>query len=524
MYTPELWPWIFWTASAAVVAGETGGAVRGVKRTVRAVDWFPTSSGFAKRPKLDKDEEVTRYFEMNGLPPLAHPHEKYKLIVERDCYVPVFEAVLERAKSILANGWDTTMHVSGNPGIGKSRFYLYSIFHLLLERDIVSTYRLVINFVENYFLYDSEKEEFVLLDNAEVESLRVDSTVFRLIEGNSTKLTGWKGVSVLFASPGMDGLNDFMKVDSFRFYIPVWTFEELKELNSMLVAPLAESTLLERFDMFGGIPRFIFTDVQVYEKGELMQAISCFSALKVLSYVQNTTVREKDYSHRVLCMVPSEDFRTILHLDFLSKYVAEKIVDKVTDDSIHKISEFFVANSGDDSKTTAVVRGRIYELLCHRYVKRGLVLKFRLIASVSKEVDFEVPADVKVVKFAKLDDIPLDLECIAYCQPSSGTFGALDSFVLNIAAKKCYGLQVTLNKNHGIKHQPLLKFLTWLKQMGIESDGFFFGFMVPKDVADDFPKQAILTSSNNVHKKPGYIAEMKQYVVQLDPFKNYEKK
>jgi hypothetical protein len=65
-------------------------------------------------------------------------------------------------------------------------------------------------------------------------------------------------------------------------------------------------------------------------------------------------------------MVPSEDFRTILHLDFLSKHIAEKTIAKVTDDSIHEISSFFVASLGDDSGSTSVVRGRIYEILCHR--------------------------------------------------------------------------------------------------------------------------------------------------------------
>jgi hypothetical protein len=333
---------------------------------------------------------------MNSLPPLAHSQDKYKLIVERDCYVHVFEAIFERAKSRLANGWGTTMHVSGNPGIGKSRFYLYCIFRFLLERDFVSTYRLVINFFEDYFLYDSVKEEFIRLDKAEVKSLQEDRTVFRLIEANSDQLTGWKGVSVLFASPGVDGLNDFMKLDSFRFYLPVWTFEELNELNSMLVVPLAENSLQERFDMFGGIPRFIFTDAQVDEKEELTQAINSFDALRVLSYVKGKTVQEKDYSHRVMCMVPSEDFRTILHLDFLSKHIAEKIVDKVTDDSIHELSAFYVVNSGDDSGTTAVVRGRIYEMLCHRQLKGGLALKFNLISSNPEEFIVEVPTNVKV--------------------------------------------------------------------------------------------------------------------------------
>jgi hypothetical protein len=83
-------------------------------------------------------------------------------------------------------------------------------------------------------------------------------------------------------------------------------------------------------------------------------------------------------------------------LDFLSKHIAEKIVDKVTDDSIHELSAFYVVNSGDDSGTTAVVRGRIYEMLCHRQLKGGLALKFNLISSNPEEFIVEVPTNVKV--------------------------------------------------------------------------------------------------------------------------------
>ncbi len=116
------------------------------------------------------------------------------------------------------------------------------------------------------------------------------------------------------------------------------------------------------------------------------------------------------------------------------------------------------------------------------------------------EFTLQIPVDVEVLRFTKLDDIPLDIECITYyCQPSLGTFGALDSFILDIAGKKCYGLQMTLNKNHGIKHKPLLKFLTWLETRGINLDGFFYGFMVPKHLAVDFSEQSFLTNKNTVH-------------------------
>jgi hypothetical protein len=66
-------------------------------------------------------------------------------------------------------------------------------------------------------IFSYAKEEFFLLDQSQVKRLRGDITVFRLIEAYSDQMTGWKGVSVLFASPGVDGLNDFMKLDSYRF-------------------------------------------------------------------------------------------------------------------------------------------------------------------------------------------------------------------------------------------------------------------------------------------------------------------
>jgi hypothetical protein len=66
-----------------------------------------------------------------------------------------------------------------------------------------------------------------------------------------------------------------------------------------------------------------------------------------------------------------------------------------------------------------------------------------------------VPADVHVLKNSSLDEVPLDFAPVAYCQPFSGTFGSLDSFILDNVGKKCFGLQMTLNKHHGIKLQPL---------------------------------------------------------------------
>jgi hypothetical protein len=78
-------------------------------------------------------------------------------------------------------------------------------------------------------------------------------------------------------------------------------------------------------------------------------------------------VREEKYTHLVLQMIPSEsDFRAKFHLDFLSKYIAKKIVAKVDKDSLQKVLELTVAHANDNSGSTTVVQDKIYEILYHR--------------------------------------------------------------------------------------------------------------------------------------------------------------
>jgi hypothetical protein len=66
-------------------------------------------------------------------------------------------------------------------------------------------------------------------------------------------------------------------------------------------------------------------------------------------------------------MVPSNsDFRAAYYLDFLSKDIAERAVNKVKADSLKRLSEFAIPQSNDDSGSSCTLQGRIYEILCHR--------------------------------------------------------------------------------------------------------------------------------------------------------------
>ncbi|KAF4034770.1 hypothetical protein GN244_ATG13221 [Phytophthora infestans] len=129
--------------------------------------------------------------------------------------------------------------------------------------------------------------------------------------------------------------------------------------------------------------------------------------------LKNDAVREKDYSHCVLEMFPTQaDFR------------AHFVIGKVHGESLGRVSEYAVVHDVDDSGSMAVVRGKVYELLCHKWfsVHMQRTLHFRSLCSATLHW--------------------------TYNWPTSKTFGALGALIWD-GHSKCDGLQMTLNAYHG---------------------------------------------------------------------------
>lgn len=150
------------------------------------------------------------------------------------------------------------------------------------------------------------------------------------------------------------------------------------ELNAILSTTLNNESpildndeLLKRFQRFGGIPRHIYSDKQDDEWGISTQAINSFAASEILSYIMDNNVRPEMYSHRVLCMVPEEETFRLKHLDFVSQDVTDMVMKKISEDNVKKLWVFLKELSEDDSNFTSVLRGKTFEVLCHKHVKEG---------------------------------------------------------------------------------------------------------------------------------------------------------
>ncbi|KAI9987898.1 hypothetical protein PInf_024153 [Phytophthora infestans] len=288
-----------------------------------------------------------KYFDMADFPPLVNSADRFKRIIVREMYEVIFNGVVENVRDCLETQRAGLVVVTGNPGAGKSRFYLYCAFQLIkAQLEAVRSlppFDLVLNCEECYFLYEADQQAFRFLEQEEISMLSFQKNVLRLIDGSSNNLKHWRGVSVLFSSSkDATKCRDCCPI----FVLPAWTLEELEECNALLPDDLMlqEEELEARFYKYGGIVRSIFAKDQEGEDALQLSAIGSFDALTVVKYAQtHRVVTEEDEIHRVLKMVPcSDSFRDGSNLAFVSDYVGKRLIDKAEGDDLAKLSAFAV--------------------------------------------------------------------------------------------------------------------------------------------------------------------------------------
>uniref|UniRef100_K3X6R2 Uncharacterized protein n=1 Tax=Globisporangium ultimum (strain ATCC 200006 / CBS 805.95 / DAOM BR144) TaxID=431595 RepID=K3X6R2_GLOUD len=152
----------------------------------------------------------------------------YNKIMEREAYVVIFSELMDKVNQYLEERWNANVIVTGTEGAGLSRFYHHDKVKSLPSFD------LVLNSRNEYHKYCASTKEFTLLAVDEANDISLKHRVIRLIEGDSSKLLGWRGVSILFAAEGLPSMHRYAKVDPYTYILPVWTLDELRALNSLL--------------------------------------------------------------------------------------------------------------------------------------------------------------------------------------------------------------------------------------------------------------------------------------------------
>ena len=528
------------------------------KRSYKVSNWFP--EGFRKKRRVNHGDEMResvikrkrkiRFIEMRDFPPMVNEKPEYKRVYERPCYVDLFGELVK----LIEEGRFNAM-VTGNPGIGKSYFYLYVIFRFIKEPSLLGNWRLVINSGDEFLILIGDTFLAILPDE-----IRRKEDILRLVDGKTAagELTGWKGSAVLFASPSNaspeNKPSEFMKgYEPHYFFMPVWNDEELKEVNELLDPHLqqSESELMGKVELAGPIPRFVLSKKMTLHKllKDINHELNTANISKLLQFIPGKSGGDDHYSHHLLKMIPmdfSPTVRSDFCLDFLSREISRLALIEAHEQVVAEFKKFALENNDSDS---AKFRGNIYEYLIHRRFKTARLPNSLKGKHLGDKSAFEIPLpkkpkediplpkkpkktiplrnkpqkkiplneEIKVESaFRKLEDIEIVPGQPLYAFPSSKTQGAYDSFLWN-GVDTCSLFQITIAKDHSIVNQPVKSFLDWIERFDIAHLDVNFVLIVPTEtMVDQWNQPQKLVKSN----KDGYLNEhcmvkINQYIVSL---------
>ncbi|ETL96413.1 hypothetical protein L917_06092 [Phytophthora nicotianae] len=145
--------------------------------------------------------------------------------------------------------------VTGNPGIGKSNFYLYYIRELT-SSGLFDDSLLVLNYEDEYLQCCWITLTFYDMTNDEVYNARKFLKAVRLIEGGSNDMRSWRWVSIAFVHPDWKKFGN----NAYRYTLPLWNKQELIQFNNLLdeSEKLSEEELMNQCDEVGELAVRVF--------------------------------------------------------------------------------------------------------------------------------------------------------------------------------------------------------------------------------------------------------------------------
>lgn len=337
--------------------------------------------------------------------------------------------------------------MTGNPGVGKSMFYRYCVWRATQGIDHLPSARFVANAGDEFQRYNSVTKSFTSLSADQLRELKKCANVVRFVDGKSTELVGWCGVTILFASLGPDFVQDFRN-EGAAFIVPHWSLDDLETFNQPLDADarLTNEVLLDRWHKFGGVPKFVFgrRGVDQHFAALIDDTIAENDASRVLWHGNRRQLLKSTYSmHFLLQMVPStSDCHAVFRVEFSSMYVAQLVIVKAGMDDMWELVSFVKQHRDDPSN--GVARRDLNVMMCHRclVLQGGLSLRLQLLTDTD-DLELSIPSGLATVDFDSFGDVMLPPTQLTYYRRRPSVLSSIDALFVD-DQRVCYCLQFAL--------------------------------------------------------------------------------
>ena len=403
-------------------------------------------------------------------------NSEIKFMYVRQAYRDLHEKIASHAQNHII--------ITGTPGIGKSFFALYELYKAVTEDKVVVFQHLPAHLI--YVFANNEGLSAPLIGDCE-EWLSSEDTVYLYDAGTNISPNHMlrKAKIRVFSSPNNQNYSEIWKTtSSLKFYMPVWSWPEIEclERKSEVNMDIVE----KMYDIFGGVPRHLFhisADKRDQVVWDLDSKCAQIEVTDILKNIEESTATE---CHRIF-HYNTDDNYTKSGTDFASPYVEEKIYESLSKQKEENLYRFLLKSAA--TPDVAVIRGKMFERLCHRLLPQGGEFTIRKLGMTNG-----TPTDLQKRTSTSFHDLS-ELKPDHYMVPSSKRFPSVDAIV-----PPDIGYQMTVSKHHPLNVNGINDVMD---ACGCRSLRLYF--VIPKDIFDDFPMQG--------YKKGTLHAAVEQYAL-----------
>uniref|UniRef100_A0AAV1TTW0 Crinkler effector protein N-terminal domain-containing protein n=1 Tax=Peronospora matthiolae TaxID=2874970 RepID=A0AAV1TTW0_9STRA len=422
--------------------------------------------------------------------------EKYgSCMYVRHCYPQLWNVCLGALKRPEIHN----LVILGNPGIGKTFFGYFILLHLARRNETV-VFEPARG--EDRFLFCGGTA--VAGSNTDYKDVLNQSETFYVVDAIAP--INYAAKTILLTSPRPKVWKAFHKDHCKRFYMPVWTEQEILQCRELMYSDRPLECVMECYRRWGGVARYVLCFAMDQDQQDLLvEAIDEVNLEAIVNSNGKMSANDMMISHRILHFRVKDDFTNEggRLLAFLS--------------SCSNIGSF------------AVVYGLLFESYVHSILPRGGRFRVRRLTEGSeKKAAGGEKGDSKITRVTTDEDIEEVVlqerevtvfegnarvtadDPPTYLLPASGNFESVDAMGTPNEL-----FQMTCAKVHPCKRQGLRRVLDML---GDPAEPRLY-FVVPADVFGDFEFQNYQKSRRKKAKDTldtdDNLKELKQYVMEI---------
>ena len=405
--------------------------------------------------------------------------------------------------------------ITGNPGIGKTLFCVFVMWHAARENRTVVWDAPLDNM---QYLFTSTEVRYAPRSNLSFYKYMKNPEVWYIVDAHEP--FSYPARTLLVTPPQRNIYKHILKLpDAMKVYMPTWTFEELEICRQELFPEVSMEQMERLFRIWGGIPRTVLQranrDPSVL-KDEMESALSVCN-LEVCVHAVGEMNSDKDVSHRCLHVVVENDNYSRVKLRFGSPYIEHRLIQSFIQYQRQQLVEFLAA--ADGQADYAALRGYIFEGFAHSVLSRGGTFTVRPLQTDSSEQDLKVqPTDWKT--FSRLNDVDMT-SSLAYWQPIQSNLASVDAMTKATKFESSEEwqpalFQMTISVTHPIKVTGLQLILERAKGLPLGTRRLFF--VVPPNTFDRIGRQDYHNEKGTVYAKtlPSEFDLVEQWALKIN--------